>query len=150
MSQSDQHRQLVISAALAIRRCHPTIQVTTDLLQAPGGCVPPIIGGYRPDVIAGGGSICSQVVIAEAKTDRDIDNHHTFRQINAFMNYLDALPRGTGIFILAVNGHAADVGRTVLRFTCRDRVTTHIHVKLFDGLDFWSLGPSGAPLWRLS
>ena len=57
---------------------------------------------------------------------------------------------GTGTFILAVNGHVAYSARTVLRFACRQRVSSRLHIKLFDGLDFWTLGRLGVPLWRLS
>ena len=129
---------------------HPGIHIIMDLLDAPGDPVPPPIGGHRPDIIARCTSTCLQYVIAEAKTDGDIDNRHTRSQIRAFVDYLDAMTIGTGTFILAVNGHVADSARTVLQFACRQRVSSRLHVKLFDGLDFWALGPLGAPLWRLS
>ena len=126
------------------------MHITTDLLDAPGDPVPPLIGGHRPDILARCSAACLQFVIAEAKTDGDIDNQHTRRQIGAFVNHLDAMTTCTGTFILAVNGQVADSARTVLRFACRQRVTSRLHIKLFDGLDFWTLGPPGAPLWRLS
>ena len=150
MSQSNVHRRLVVAAAQAIQQRHPTIHVTTDLLEAPGDPVPPVIGGYRPDIVAHSNTACLQYVIAEAKTDGDIDNRHTWSQICAFVNHLDAMASGTGIFVLAVNGHVADAARTVLRFACRQHVSSRLHIKLFDGLDFWILGSFGAPLWRLS
>ena len=151
MSQSDTHRQLVEATATAIRRHHPKVQVTTDILEIPGGPIPPLIGGHRPDIIAR----CDEArlsFIAEAKTDGDIDNRHTWSQVSTFVNHLSASAVGTGVFILAVNGHVAETGRTVLRFACRQHVTSQLHVKLFDGLDFWALGargPLGGPLWRL-
>lgn len=126
------------------------MHITTDLPDAPGDPVPPLIGGYRPDIIARCTAACLQLVIAEAKTDGDIDNQHTRSQIGAFVDHLDAMTTGTGIFILAVNGHVAISARTVLRFACRQRVSSRLHIKLFDGLDFWTLGSLGAPLWRLS
>ena len=150
MSQSDAHRRLVVVTATAIRQRHPKVRVATDLLEVPGDPVPPIIGGYRPDIVARSNAACFQYVIAEAKTDGDIDNRHTRSQICAFVNHLDAMASGTGIFILAVNGHVADAARTVLRFACRQHVSSRLHIKLFDGLDFWTLGSIGAPLWRLS
>ncbi len=125
------------------------MHITTDLLDAPGDPVPPLIGGYRPDIIARCTAAYLQFVIAEAKTDGDIDNQHTRSQIGAFVDHLDAMTTGTGVFILAVNGHVADSGRTVLRFACRQRVSSRLHIRLFDGLDFWTLGSLGAPLWRL-
>lgn len=150
MSQSDVHRRLVVTVAQAIQQRYPSIHVITDLLEAPGDEIPPLIGGFRPDVIARNNSESMQLVIAEAKTDGDIDNRHTLSQINAFVNHLDAIPFGNGSFVLAVNGHAAGLARTILQFACRERVSSRLRVKLFDGLDFWSLGPTGAPLWRLS
>ena len=126
------------------------MHVTTDLLDVPGDPVPPHIGGHRPDIIARCTATSFQFVIAEAKTDGDINNQHTRSQISAFVDHLDAMTTGAGTFILAVNGHVADSARTVLRFACRQRVSCRLHIKLFDGLDFWTLGPPGAPLWRLS
>ena len=150
MSQSDVHRQLVVATAKAIRRRHPAVRVVTDLTESPGDAVPPLISGHRPDIVACCNAACQQFFIAEAKTDGDIDNRHTRSQISAFVNHLDALASGTGIFILTVNGQVADAARTVLRFACRQHVSSRLHVELFDGLDFWTLGPFGAPLWRLS
>ena len=152
MSQSDEHRRLVTAAAQAVRQRHPTMDVTTDLLDIPGDSVPPLIGGHRPDIIARCTVDRRQLVIAEAKTNGDIDNRHTRSQIDAFMDHLDAMTTNTGIgtFILAVNGHAAATARTLLRYNCRRRVSSRLHIKLFDGLDFWTLGPLGAPLWLLS
>ena len=126
------------------------MHITTDLLDAPGDPVPPRIDGHRPDIMARCTAAGLQFIIAEAKTDGDIDNRHTRSQIGAFMDHLDAMTTGTGTLILAVNGQVADSARTVLRFACRQRVTSRLHIKLFDGLDFWTLGPPGAPLWRLS
>lgn len=128
------------------------MHVTTDLLDAPGDPVPPLIGGHRPDIIARCIAACRQLLIAEAKTDGDIDNQHTRSQIGTFVDYLGTMTTDTSIstFILAVNGHVATSARTVLRFSCRQRVSSRLHIKLFDGLDFWTLGPLGAPLWRLS
>lgn len=126
------------------------MHVTMDLLDAPGDPVPPLIGGHRPDIIARCSAACLQFIIAEAKTDGDINNQHTRSQISAFVDHLDAMTTVNGIFILAVNGHVACSARTVLRFACRQRVSSRLHIKLFDGLDFWTLGPPGAPLWRLS
>ena len=128
------------------------MDVTTDLLNVPGDPVPPLIGGHRPDIIARCTIACRRLVIAEAKTDGDIDNRHTRSQIDAFVDYLDAMTTDTGIgtFILAVNGHVAASASTLLRFSCRQRVSSRLHIKLFDGLDFWTLGPLGALPWRLS
>lgn len=150
MSQSDEHRGLVIMTARAIQQCDPGLRVTTDLSAVPGDPVPPQIGGYRPDIIARPHTRPIRLVIAEAKTDNDVDNRHTRHQIEAFVDHLAAMPRGYGTFVLAVSGRVADTARGVLRFACRDRVSHRLRVTLFDGLDFWTLGPPGARSWRLS
>lgn len=149
MSQSDAHRELVVGVARAIRKRHPRICVSTDLQGNPGDPVPSLVGGYRPDILARSRSACTQLVIAEAKTDGDIRNQHTLNQIQAFVDHLEAMPCGTGAFFLAVNGRVADLARGVLRFAFRQRVSPRLQIGLFDGLDFWILGPTGAPAWRL-
>ena len=149
MSQSDAHRDLVLMTAHAIQQRDLDLRVTTDLSTAPGDPVPPQIGGYRPDIVARCPTKPIRLIIAEAKTDGDVDNRHTRHQIEAFVGHLAAMTHGDGTFILAVSGRVADTARAVLRFACRDRVSCRLRVKLFDGLDFWTLGPPGAPLWRL-
>ena len=136
--------------ARAIRQRDPGLRVTTDLSAAPGDPVPPQIGGYRPDIVARRRTQPLRLIIAEAKTDGDVDNRHTRNQIEAFVNHLAAMPFGDGTFVLAVSGRVADTARTVLRFACRERVSGRLRVTLYDGLDFWTLGPPGAPSWRLS
>ena len=149
MSQSDEHRDLVLMTARAIEHRNPGLRVTTDVAAAPGDPVPPQICGYRPDIIARRPAKPVSLVIAEAKTDGDVDNLHTRCQIEAFVGHLVAMPHGNGTFILAVSGRVADTARAVLRFACRDLVSGRLRVTLFDGLDFWTLGPPGAPAWRL-
>ena len=150
MSQSNAHRELVLATARAIQQRHQDIRVLADLQETPGDPVPPFIGGYRPDIVARNPLTGPDLFIAEAKTDHDIDNQHTLDQIDAFLGHLHALPLGVGTFILAVDGRVADRARTVLRFACRQRVSSRLRVNLFDGLDFWNLGPLGAQQWRLS
>ena len=149
MSQSNAHRELVLATARAIRQRHPNVLIRTDLQEFPGDPVPPLIGGYRPDIIARCARMCPDLFIAEAKTDSDLKRQHTLDQIEAFVAHLGALRRGGGTFILTVNGRVADRARTVLGFACRQHVSSRLSVTLFDGLDFWALGPLGAPQWRL-
>ena len=149
MSQSNAHRELVLATALAIQQRHPDVSVCADLQEFPGDPVPPLIGGFRPDIFARSVCACPNVLIAEAKTDRDIDNQHTLDQIGAFLDHLDTLPLGVGTLVLAVDGCAADLARTVLGFACRQRVSPRLRVKLFDGFDFWLLGAVGVRQWRL-
>ena len=150
MSQSDAHRELVIATARAIRKRHPNALIQTDLQESPGDPVPPLIDGYRPDIIGRYSPACPDLFIAEAKTDSDIERQHTLDQIDAFVGHLCTLRRGIGTFILTVDGCTADRARTVLRFACRHLVTSRLCVHLFDSLDFWVLNPLGVPQWRLS
>ena len=73
-----------MATAQAIQERHSAVHVVTDVIECPGDAVPPLIGGYRPDIIARSNA-ADLDFIAEAKTDRDIDNNHTQRQINAFV-----------------------------------------------------------------
>ena len=139
-----------MTTARAIEQRHRTIRVLADLQDTPGDPVPPLIGGYRPDIVARNILMVPNLLIAEAKTDYDIDNQHTLDQIDAFVSHLDTLPLGVGTFILAVDGRVADRARTILRFACRQRVSPRLRINLFDGLDFWNLGPLGGEQWRLS
>ena len=149
MSQSEDHRRILIGAAEAIRRRYPTLHITMDLQGSPGDPVPPIIGRHRPDFMAGAAVPPLRYVIAEAKTDWDVKQLHTVSQVTAFMGYLQSMA-GNGTFILAVNGRVADRAKTMLCFCCRHLVSSQLEVELFDGLDFWTLMGEGVPLWRLS
>lgn len=140
----------MVHAAKAIRQHHPKMCLTLDIQDAPGDPVPPFINGHRPDIRGWSIGACFCALIAEAKTDGDIDNNHTRSQVDAYLRYLDTIKSGIGIFILAVNGEAADTARGLLKFHCRAQVSSCLQVEVFDGLDFWALGPLGGELWRLS
>ncbi len=150
MSQSDAHRDLVLETARAIQQRDPSLRVTADVSAVPGDPVPPRIGGYRPDIIARRQVSPFRLIIAEAKTDGDVNNAHTHDQIEAFTSHLACMPHGDGTFVLAVSGRVADAARTLLRFACRDRVSCRFRVAVFDGQDFWTLDPRGTPPWHLS
>ncbi len=53
---------------------------------------PPIIGSHRPDVFVRDIG-ASMSIIGEAKTSDDIDNQHTFDQLESFFNYLRVQPK---------------------------------------------------------
>ena len=150
MSESDEHRELVRTTACALQEIDPNLNIITDLSVVPGNPVPPQIGGYRPDIIARNQALPVRLVICEAKTDADVDNRHTRDQIDAFLTHLLSMPNGDGTFVLAVSGRIADTARAVLRFNCQEHVSSRLRVALFDGLDFWILGPPGAQSWHLS
>lgn len=144
------HRRLVVSTAEAIRDRHPEMRLTLDVQDTPGDPVPSPIYGHRPDIVGLCTCACHRFVIGEAKTDGDIDKPHTRNQIDAFLQHLDAMQSGTGTFIFSVNGQAADTARGFLRLNCLHRVSSRLHIKVFDGLDFWTLGPPGGEPWHLS
>ena len=81
--------------------------------RSPGDEVPPLIGGFRPDVY-GRKTSASSIVIAEAKTDGDLDNKHTHNQIKSFIDYLER--RENSFFVLSVTGYGANRAKTLLRF----------------------------------
>ena len=111
--------------------------------------MPPLIGRYRPDIIGHCVRASADLLIAEAKTDGDLVNQHTIDQVDAFIAHLRSRPRGVGTFILTVNGRVADRARTLLRLAGSQHVSSRLCINLFDGLDFWVLGSSGGPAWRL-
>ena len=147
MSQSDAHRKLVTRVARALALTYPHICMVTDLQQRPGDAVPPIVGGYRPDVYAGKTST-NPIVIAEAKTDKALAKAHTHNQIRSFIQYLDE--ERHGLFILSVTGCGANRGKTLLRFMRLETQATSVNISIFDGLDFWWLDPAGNITWHLS
>jgi hypothetical protein len=91
MSESGNHRILVHALAREISGdavwTKPPI-VYSDLQDGTiTSDAPPLIGGNRPDVFARAiGTSLS--IIGEAKTAHDIDNRHTFDQLESFFDYL--------------------------------------------------------------
>ena len=146
MSQSDLHRNLVIQVQNALQMRHPEISIVTDIQLIPGSELPPQIGKYRPDVY---GYVQSSrlTAIAEAKTDEDIDNTHTCNQLTAFIHHLEHI--GNGILVLIVNGHRANLAKTVLRFLCREIRVTRTKIAVFDGCDFWWFDIVEGMIWHL-
>ena len=147
MSQSDAHRDLVIQVTRALESRYPQTSFITDVQQIPGNEVPPLISGFRPDVYGRKISVNS-IVIAEAKTDRDLDNKHTHNQIKSFIDYLER--KENGFFVLSVTGHSANRAKTLLRFIHKDMNVMSTEIIVFDSCDFWLLDPTGGTIWHLS
>lgn len=147
MSQSEQHRNLIVQVVKALEVRCPLVSFISDVQQKPGDEVPPIINGFRPDVYARKESDNS-VVIAEAKTDNDLENKHTDNQIESFVSYLER--RGNGFFILSVTGYRANRAKTLLRFLRQKTHITRTALAVFDGCDFWLLDSSDGVTWHLS
>ena len=148
MSQSDLHKRLVVQVADKIKTRYPEISIVTDIQQAPNDTVPPMIKGFRPDVYATMPTGSIPVVIAEAKTDFDIENKHTEQQVSAFIDYLEQMPKG--VFIMAVTGHMANRSKTFLRFFRQANPAIRTTLSVFDSHDLWTLAPMPSPIWHLS
>ena len=147
MSQSDAHRKLVIQVTRALESRYPRISFITDVQQIPGDEVPPLIDGFRPDVYGRKTSV-NYIVIAEAKTDGDLDNKHTHNQIKSFIDYLER--KENGFFVLSVTGYGANRAKTLLRFIRQDMDMMSTDITVFDGCDFWLPDPTGGTIWHLS
>lgn len=146
MSQSDEHRVLVLHAVDALIRRHPSVTITADLQASPGDPVPPLIEGFRPDIYAWLPRTDS-LIIAEAKTHRDIWNSHTRSQASSFIAHIEKTAGGQ--FILCAWGHNADRAKTLLRFLMRELRPSRVSAQVFDGCDFWTLDADNGVLWHL-
>ena len=145
MSQSEEHRRLVLVMADLIQTRFPNTETSVDLRLHRDDVVPPLICHYRPDIYARDRD--SQfVTIAEAKTDHDLRRGHTYRQLSAFVTHLTR--RGSGLFILAVEGHVAAHAKTMLRFLPGSR-ERRVRIAVYDGCDLWYLAGIGVKTWRL-
>ena len=148
MSQSDLHQRLVVQVADKIKTRYPKISIVTDMQQVPTDAVPPMINGFRPDVYATMPTDPVLVVIAEAKTDFDIENKHTEQQVSAFIAHLEKMPKST--FIMAVTGNAANRSKTFLRFFRQGNPVIKTTLSVFDSHDLWTLAPMPSQIWHLS
>lgn len=134
--------------ATRIESKYPGSSVVSDRQQIPGGPVPPIIGGFRPDVYATVALADSaSVIIAEAKTNADIRTDHTERQVLAFIRHLEQ--KETGRFILATTGWGANRAKTILRFIREADQISRTALVVFDGCDFWELDSQRGLIWHL-
>ena len=123
-----------------------------DIQQNPGDEVPPIIGSFRPDVY-GADNEHQTIIIAEAKTDKDIDNLHTEQQLKSFINHLDQLG-GSGVkclFVMSASYAGADLAKTVLRLNFATAPLKNTEIEVFDGLDFWLMRAENRRIsWHLN
>ncbi len=147
MSESNEHRGLVLLMAYQLQFQYPNILVETDLQMEPGESVPRIINGHRPDIYAYSKdkSFC---IIGEAKTGTDLDNKHTHAQITSFTRHLEA--KYQGIFVLGISGRKADRAKTLLRFLCKEQGLAKTSLRVFDGCDYWTLDKKEGVQWHLS
>ena len=138
MSESDEHRALVLQVMAVLSALYPNATTIVDMQRAPGDEVPPAVGAFRPDVLL---HAEAAMVIAEAKTDKDVDRKHTYEQVSSFIAHLE---RSTeGLFVLSVTGRRADLAKTVLRFVHLEMRPLRTRVAVFDQCDLWVLQPNG-------
>lgn len=87
------------------------IAIREDALRPLRGERPPKIEGHVPDVFVTNVPTTT-TLIGEAKTEQDIDTHHSHQQISAFLRYLSNTPRG--IFVLSVPFGSAAAARRLI------------------------------------
>ena len=147
MSESSEHRGLVVTMAEYLVRQYPGIIVDKDVQIKPGDPLPQMIGEYRPDIFAYYMGNDFRVV-GEAKTSNDIENSHSQKQFLTFVTHLES--KHGGIFLLGVPGEKADRAKTVLRFLSKDMVLKRTSLQIFDGFDYWMLDKEGGVRWLLN
>jgi len=147
MSQSDEHRLLVLQLSTALAARHPGILTIVDVQAAPGNAVPPIINRHRPDLYARLPN-STTLINGEANTPVDIDNAHTRSQIRSFIAHLDHVQGSR--FILATTGQGANSARTLLRFMHMESPQSKTRIQVYDTCDFWTLDWQTGFLWLLS
>lgn len=84
MAESQKHIEYVRKIVSYMESTIPSFQIAViqaDLTEF-GKRTPQVIGGYYPDVYY---RTLNCFIIGEAKTDSDIDNHHTNAQIDSYI-----------------------------------------------------------------
>lgn len=137
MSQSESHKMLIAEIVNSLKIRFPARSFITDLQLNLGECRPPTINGYIPDVYAGVVYPSDSILIAEAKTDNDIENQRTIRQLKAFLEYLEI--RKSGFFALSVSAFKANRAKVFLNFLRLDMRLTYTDISIYDSFDFWDL-----------
>lgn len=148
MSESVDHRRLTKGGIRLISSKYPNMKITSDIQESPGDPVPFLVGGHRPDIYATDLSQGAKpnFIIAEAKTDGDLDNSHTESQIKSFIDYLEQ--REQSQFIMLTTGVGAKRAKSILRFAHDEASIRHTQLAVFDTLDLW-LYNSEAKKWHL-
>ncbi|BDU70855.1 hypothetical protein [Mesoterricola silvestris] len=92
---------------------------------------PPTIQGSRPDILARDPGD-RRVIIAEAKTSRDIDNRHTETQLEAYFYFLSAFEKAE--LWLGVPWSCGGTARRVAMNVRSTVGTNHIPMRIMDFL----------------
>ena len=147
MSESSEHRDIVILMARELQEQCPDVLMETDLQMRPGDPVPPIIGKHRPDIYAYRKD-ASFYLVGEVKIARDLENKHTYSQLTSFTQHLES--KLSGCFVLGIPGEKADRAKTILRFLRQGLNLSKVDLKIFDGCDYWILDKKEGIKWHLS
>lgn len=142
MSESYEHREMVLAMKRTLPRICPTVRPVADVSSHVKGCqLPPMISNHRPDVFARNRE---QVFVGEVKTFSDLETKRSTLQIRSFIQYAE---KNKGNFILGAYGQGADRAKTLLRFSSHDLQLKRCQLYVFDGLDYWSFTPDGRRRW---
>ena len=147
MSQSEDHIGLVLNVVNQLETQFPNSEFLADLPSSYSYRRTFSIDGFFPDVYCSVDQPDRRTIIAEAKTDSDIDNEHTWNQINAFIRYLSTKRRG--LFVLSVTGIAADAAKVMLFHMSLHHNIVDTDIAIYDSLDFWYLDRKGRQFWHL-
>ena len=143
MSESNEHREMVLLMAKTLQNRYIDIRVSSDMRNRQGNCIPHIINGYRPDIIAFHGK---KTLIGEAKTSKDIKSNRSELQIKTFIKSVE---QRESSFILGIYGQEANHAKTILRFISCELEIRRCQLEVFDGLDYWALSQDGEKSWHL-
>ena len=110
--------------------------VVMDTLGTLSSAVPPLIGGFRPDLFSA--SIeQGKTVIGEAKTSSDLHDPHTVSQLTSFIDYLRHKP--DGILLLSVEFIDSRSGKAMTRRLLRQSwCLNSVRLVVITPLDFLS------------
>jgi len=149
MAESIDHRRLITAGIKLITSKYPSMKIISDIQESLGDQVPFLIGNHRPDIYATDLSQGAKpnFVIAEAKTDKDLDSSHTENQVRSFIDYLEQ--RDKSKLILLTTGVGARRAKSILRFASVEASIQRTELAIFDTMDLWCYN-SETKKWHLS
>ena len=95
------------------------------------GQLPPQVGGYRPDVYAVVPK-AELLILGEAKSPWDLENHHTIAQLLAFLMYCQR--HGKAMLVLAVPWHRVPLASNMIRNLKRRHGLESVEVAILEDL----------------
>lgn len=136
MSESNEHRKLVINMAKKLQAMNSSAQIMADISQCDYWETPPTVGGLRPDIYVSEHQF-GRLIICEAKTWPDLRTARSEHQIVTFLLYLDGL-EVPGCFTLGVYGHEiSSRGKAALEILSTQNDIKKCCIQIYDGLDYW-------------